>query len=64
MAPDVFDGMAQFDMTLAGYFKDISGRSNHSRRRKAFERLSEEKERYAEILRKRQHALQTETPFG
>ena len=49
---------------LAGYFKETAATSSHPQGREAFEWLSGEKERQAEVLKKRQHVLETEATSG
>lgn len=54
----------EVEETLAGYFRDTSVKSSHLQGREAFEWLSGEKERHAEVLKKRQHALEAEETSG
>lgn len=54
----------EVEEVLAGFFKDTSVRASHPQGREAFEWLSGEKERHAEVLKKRQHALEIETASG
>jgi rubrerythrin len=54
----------EVEEALAGYFKDTSVRSSHPQGREAFEWLSGEKKRHAEVLKKRQNALEIEVTSG